>query len=147
MGYIILAIYGAIQPQKAIKGQVVVDFLVDHPIQGNSKLYDDFPDEIVKVNVTDDSSEEQGWQLFFDGAKRTNPEGNIITGVRVVLSSPHNYVIPRAFSLTELCSNNVSEYNAFLNLTFILCIECHRMSPSITRTLTFILCISLFPIT
>ena len=33
-------------------------------------------------------------------------------GVGVVLS-PHNYVIPHAFSLTELCSNNVYEYNTF----------------------------------
>jgi len=54
------------------------------------------------------------WQLFFDGASRTNPEGNIIAGVGVVLISPYNYVIPRAFSLIELCSNNVSEYNALL---------------------------------
>ena len=28
--------------------------------------------------------------------------------------SPQNYVIPRAFSLIELCSSNVSEYNALL---------------------------------
>jgi len=34
--------------------------------------------------------------------------------VRVVFISPHNYVIPRAFSLTEPCSNNGSEYIALL---------------------------------
>ena len=32
----------------------------------------------------------------------------------LVLIFPHNYVIPHAFSLTELYSNNVLEYNAFL---------------------------------
>jgi len=32
----------------------------------------------------------------------------------VVLVSPQNYVILRAFSLTEPCSNNVAEYNALL---------------------------------
>jgi len=32
----------------------------------------------------------------------------------VVLVSPQNYVIPRAFSLTEPCSNNVAEHNALL---------------------------------
>jgi len=32
--------------------------------------------------------------------------------VGIVLISQHNYVIPHAFSLTESCSNNVSEYNA-----------------------------------
>ena len=32
----------------------------------------------------------------------------------MVLVSPQNYVIPRAFSLTEPCSTNVAEYNALL---------------------------------
>ena len=32
----------------------------------------------------------------------------------VVLVSQQNYVIPRAFSLTEPCSNNIAEYNALL---------------------------------
>jgi len=43
-----------------------------------------------------------------------NPERNIIAGVGVVLISLHNYVIPRVFSLTEPCSNNVSDYNTLL---------------------------------
>jgi len=34
--------------------------------------------------------------------------------VGVVLVSPHKYVIPRTFSLTEPCCNNVAEYNALL---------------------------------
>jgi len=101
-------------PQKAVKGQASTDFLADHPVSGILKLYNDLPDEIVEVNLINTSSEEQVWHLFFDGASRTNPEENIIAGVGVVLISPHNYVIPRAFSLTELCSNNISEYNALL---------------------------------
>ena len=36
-------------PQKAIKGQVVVNFLADHPIPGSSRLYDNLPDEIAEV--------------------------------------------------------------------------------------------------
>ena len=67
-----------------------------------------------EVNVINASPEEQVWQLFFDGASRTNPEGNIVAGVEVVLISPHNYVIPYAFSLTKSSSNNVSENNALL---------------------------------
>ena len=30
------------------------------------------------------------------------------------MSPPQKYIIPCAFSLTELCSNNVAEYNALL---------------------------------
>jgi len=43
-----------------------------------------------------------------------SPEGNVVASVGVVLISPHNYVIPRAFFLMEPCSNNISEYNALL---------------------------------
>ena len=88
-------------PQKAIKGQATTNFLADHPVSEISKFYDDLPDEIAKVNSINISLEEQVWQLFFDRATKTNPEGNIIAGVGVVLISQHNYVIPRAFSLTK----------------------------------------------
>jgi len=31
-----------------------------------------------------------------------------------VFVSPNDHVLPRAFSLTESCSNNVAEYNALI---------------------------------
>ena len=101
-------------PQKAIKGQAVADFLADHPVPQTSKMYEDLPDEIAEVCMTQASFEGQIWQLFFDGASRSNPDGKIVAGVGVVLISPQNYVLPRAFSLTEPCTNNVAEYNALL---------------------------------
>ena len=61
-------------PQKAIQGQAVADFLADYPVSETSKFYDALPNEITEVNVINASSEEQVWQLFFDGASRTNPE-------------------------------------------------------------------------
>jgi len=93
--------------QKVIKGQDVGDFLDDHPVLGTSKLYDDVSDAITEVNLINISPKEQVSQLFFDGASRTNPEENIIAHVGVALISSHNYVIPRAFSLLEPCSNNL----------------------------------------
>jgi len=101
-------------PQKAVKGQAMVNFLVGHPVPGNPKLYDDLLDKIAKVCATHTSLEEQVWRLFFDGASRMGPRGNIIAGVGVVLLSLHNYVIPRVFSLIEPCSNNLTEYNTLL---------------------------------
>ena len=95
--------------QKAVKGQAVADFLTDQPVSGTSKLYDDLPDDIAEVNIINASSEKQVWLLFFDRASSINPEGNIIVSVGVVLITLHNYVIHRAFSLTNQCSNNVSK--------------------------------------
>ena len=92
----------------------MADFLADHPASGSSKLYDNLSDEVAEVFTTHAPSEEQIWQLFFDGASRTGSRGNIIARVGVVLVIPHNYVMPRAFSLTEPCSNNVAEYTALL---------------------------------
>ena len=52
--------------------------------------------------------------MFFDGASRMGPKGKIIATVGVVFISPHNHVMSRAFSLTEPCFNNVTEYNVLL---------------------------------
>ena len=100
--------------QKAVKKQAETDFLAEHLDLRTIKLYKDIPDEIAEVCLIQASFEEQVWQLFFDGASRTGPRGNIVAGVGVVLVSPQNYVIPRAFKLTESCSNNVAEYNALM---------------------------------
>ena len=82
-----------------------------HPVSESSKLYEDIPDEVFESNIT---SEDEVWQMFFDGVSRIGPKGRTIAGVGVVLISPQNHVLPRAFSLTESCSNNVAEYNALL---------------------------------
>ena len=37
-------------PQKAVKEHAMADLLVDHPVLGSSKLYDDLPHEIAEVN-------------------------------------------------------------------------------------------------
>jgi len=101
-------------PQKVVNGQAVADFLAEHPDLRATKRYEDLPDEVIEVCLTQTSFEGHVWILFFDGASRTGPRGHVVAGVGVVLVSPQNYVIPRAFSLTEPCSNNVAEYNALL---------------------------------
>src|SRR5436853_4666445 len=52
--------------------------------------------------------------MYFDGASRTNPHGEPVAEVGVVFTLHQNHVIPRAFSLTEPCTNNVAKYNALL---------------------------------
>ena len=44
-------------PEKVVKGQAVADFLANHLVLGNSKLYD-LPDKIAEVDVINASSEE-----------------------------------------------------------------------------------------
>ena len=82
-----------------------------HSVSESSKLHEDIPDEVFESNIT---SEDEVWQMFFKGASRIGPKGRIIVGMGVVFISPQNHVLPRAFSLTESCSNNVTEYNALL---------------------------------
>ena len=76
----------------------MADFLAEHPDPRAAKLYEDLPDEVAEVCLTQTSFEGQVWQLFFDGASRTSPKGHTVAGVGVVLVSPQNYVIPRAVS-------------------------------------------------
>ena len=98
-------------PQKAVKGQALAEFLAAHPVPESSKVHEDIPNEVFKSNII---SEDEVWQIFFNGASRIGLKGKIIAGVGVVFISPKNHILPRAFSLTESCSNNIAEYNALL---------------------------------
>ena len=97
--------------QKAVKGQSLADFLAAHLISKSSKHHEDILNEVFESNMI---LEDEVWQIFFDGASRTGPKGKIIASVGVVFMSPQNHILPRAFSLTTPCSNNVAEYNALL---------------------------------
>jgi len=48
-------------PQRAVKGQAVADFLVEHPDPRTTKLYEDLPDEITEVVLTQTSFKGQMW--------------------------------------------------------------------------------------
>jgi len=87
-------------PQKAIKGQAMVDFLADHPVSGNSKLYDDLLTRSQKL-TSSTPPRRTSVATILRRSIEDEPEGNIIAGVGVVIIYPHNYVIPRAFLLTE----------------------------------------------
>ena len=46
-------------PQKIMKGQAVADFLTEHPDPRVTKLYEDLPDEVAEVCLTQTSIEGQ----------------------------------------------------------------------------------------
>ncbi|XP_020271882.1 uncharacterized protein LOC109847047 [Asparagus officinalis] len=98
-------------PQKSVKGQVICDLMASHTLGAKTDLFEDLPDEPPEDNLT---SSPKVWQIFFDGASRVGTSGSIVAEVGVVLTSPHNHMLPQAFSLTEPCTNNVAEYNALL---------------------------------
>ncbi|XP_065637656.1 uncharacterized protein LOC136070933 [Quercus suber] len=91
-------------PQKAVKGQALVDFLADHLVPSDWEFFDDFPDEdVFYIEVMPPQ------MMFFDGAARR--EG---AGAGVVFVSPQRQILLYSFSLSKLCSNNVAEYQALI---------------------------------
>jgi len=109
MGYCPVPVRHALCPSEGSQRSGASDFLAAHPVSESLKLHVDIPDDIFESNMI---SEDEVWKMFFNGASRTSPKGKTIAGVGVVFISPQNLVLPRAFSLTEPCSNNVAEYNA-----------------------------------
>ena len=78
---ILLSQYGMrFLPQKAVKEQAVAGFLAEHPDPRATELYEDLPDEVAEVCLTQTSIKSQVWQLFFDGASRTGPRWHIKEG-------------------------------------------------------------------
>jgi len=46
-------------PQKGVKGQAVADFLAEHPDPRATELYEDLPDEVAEVCLTQTAFERQ----------------------------------------------------------------------------------------
>ena len=57
MDHVALTIWMQFLPQKAVKGQAVADFLAEHPDPRVTKHYEDLPDEVVRVCLTQMSLE------------------------------------------------------------------------------------------
>jgi len=81
--------------QKAIKGQALTDFLAAHPVPKTLKLHEDISDEVIEANMT---SNDEVWQMIFDGASRTCSKCKIVTGVGWCLSRHLTMFYPAPFN-------------------------------------------------
>ncbi|KAL0416328.1 UNVERIFIED_CONTAM: hypothetical protein Slati_3464700 [Sesamum latifolium] len=91
-------------PQKAVKGQVLADFLADHPMSAEWELSDDLSGEdVLMIEIT------PPWKTYFDGA--SHKEG---TGAGIVFLTSEEEVLPYSFTLTQNCSNNIMEYQSLI---------------------------------
>lgn len=71
-------------PQKAVKGQSLADFLEAHPLRENSKLQEELPDEAVYCTEVASRPTSKAWEMYFDGASRTDEKGRPTSGVGIV---------------------------------------------------------------
>ncbi|KAM2289758.1 hypothetical protein ACFXTI_030479 [Malus domestica] len=91
-------------PAKVVKGQALADFLADHQIPADWKISDDLPDEeVFYIDIF------PTWTMFFDRSARADG-----AEAGVVFMSPQRQILPYSFQLSELCSNNVAEYQALI---------------------------------
>ena len=82
----------------------MADFLVDHSFPSNWKLCEDLPhEEVLFVESM------EPWAMFFDGAVRRSE-----VGVDIVVIFHEKHMLPYNFTLSELCSNNVVEYQELI---------------------------------
>ncbi|XP_050895140.1 uncharacterized protein LOC127101734 [Lathyrus oleraceus] len=81
------------KPLKAMKGQIVADFLVDH----------------VMIEPSLNMVDTKPWRLYFDGS--SHKDG---TGVRVLIFSPQDAPTRFKCRINEKCSNNEAEYEALI---------------------------------
>ncbi|XP_070015147.1 uncharacterized protein [Nicotiana sylvestris] len=88
----------------AIKGQALADFLADHLIPDDWELTNELPDEDAMVIEV-----QPPWKTYYDGTThRTRANAG------VVFVTSQGEVLPYSFTLTQLCSNNVAEYQSLI---------------------------------
>ncbi|CAJ2651311.1 unnamed protein product [Trifolium pratense] len=81
------------KPLKAIKGQIVADFIVDHSAIESPQNY-------VAL---------EPWILYFDGSKHQHG-----TGIGVLIISPQKNPTKFKYKINGICSNNEAEYEALI---------------------------------
>ena len=89
---------------KAIKSQVIADLLEQFPGEEESSLNEEIPSEVAVVDALG-----KKWTMGFDGSATTTSNG-----VGIVLSYEDGDTIPLSFKLGFSCSNNATEYEAYL---------------------------------
>ena len=96
--------------QKAIKGSAIADFLAKRANEEYEPMSFDFPNEDLMAVLQieeEESLEESGWKMYFDGA--SNALG---CGVRAMLISLEGNHCPFTAKLSFNCTNNVAKYEA-----------------------------------
>ena len=94
--------------QKAIKGSAIADFLAERANEEYELMSFEFPDEDLMAVLQiekEESPENEGWKMYFDGA--SNALGR---GVGAILISPEANHCPFTAKLSFDCTNNVVEY-------------------------------------
>ncbi|KAK2382471.1 hypothetical protein QL285_070004 [Trifolium repens] len=81
------------KPLRAVKGQIVADFIVDHSLV-------EMPQEYVDM---------EPWILYFDGSKHKHG-----TGIGILIISPTKVPTKFKYKINGLCSNNEAEYEALI---------------------------------
>ncbi|PKI68966.1 hypothetical protein CRG98_010646 [Punica granatum] len=87
----------------AVKGQAIVDHLVEFPIDDDTSINSDLPDEgILQIN---DEEESPRWKMSFDGAVNSTR-----SSIDAVLISPEGRHFTVAAKINFPCTNNIAEY-------------------------------------
>uniref|UniRef100_A0A2N9F6T5 Uncharacterized protein n=1 Tax=Fagus sylvatica TaxID=28930 RepID=A0A2N9F6T5_FAGSY len=91
----------------AIKSQAIADLLAQFPGEDSSSISHEVPGEIGEVLLADlaDST----WTLKFDGSSTSSS-----SGAGIVLAREDGKTIAKSFKLDFPCSNNASEYEAYI---------------------------------
>lgn len=90
--------------QKAIKGQVIEDQLVEEPFYVENPLVSEFPNEFFFL-----INETYQWTLYFDGSHTQHG-----SGAGVLFITPQGDYILRSYRLSFPCTNNIEEYDTFV---------------------------------
>jgi hypothetical protein len=86
----------AYEPMKSMRGQVLVDFIIEHSIDRNN----DESCNLVSIHP---------WKLFFDGSACREGQG-----VGIILISPRGAIFEQSVCLEYFCTNNQAKYEAIL---------------------------------
>ncbi|PKI53105.1 hypothetical protein CRG98_026510 [Punica granatum] len=89
-------------PRTSVTGQAIADHLAEFPIEDDTPINSDFPDEgILQVDEEEDGT---AWKMYFDGAANSTD-----SGIGAVLISPDGHALATLASMVSITRENLIE--------------------------------------
>ena len=116
----------------AVKGQAIADLLAWFPREEGRDITDEVPGDLPKVSTTE--AARARWTLKFDGSSTTAKRG-----AGIVLIKEISKAVSMSFKLDFTCTNNTSEYEAYL-IGLVIAREMGIKCLAVTRDSNLVVC-------
>ncbi|KAK4390258.1 hypothetical protein Sango_2089100 [Sesamum angolense] len=121
-------------PQKAVKGQVLADFLADHPMPAEWELSNNLPDQdVIVIEIT------PPWKMYFDGASHKERTSEMVIEAKQLhlqVYRDSQLVVNQLLGLYEVKKPELLSYHSYAKMADGMVRRCRTQASTEERQQT-----------